>query len=204
MKLTKRGKVVFGTLFTLPMVAGLLIGLTAPAVAPQKAEALPAVALHTKPATHKVANLQILRYEKITRFEPKELVGLLQTVGFKGTNLKIAWAIVMKESHGKSLVYNNNARTGDHSYGLFQINMIGDLGPERRAKFGLTKNVELLNPVKNAQIAYYMSGHGTNWSAWKGTRQKVVQDWLAKYPYKENTQAKKAVAKAKTKPKQKQ
>ena len=95
--------------------------------------------------------------------------------------------------------------TGDHSYGLFQINMLGSLGPERRAKLGLAYNAELLNPVKNAQVAYHMSGGGKDWSAWKGTRQKVVQDWLAKYPYKAHTQVKKAVAKAKakTKPKHK-
>jgi hypothetical protein len=36
------------------------------------------------------------------------------------------------------MALNLSKRTGDSSYGLFQINMIGDLGPERRDKFNLT------------------------------------------------------------------
>jgi hypothetical protein len=80
--------------------------------------------------------------------------------------------------------------------------MLGSMGADRRTQYGLAYNAELLNPVKNASIAYKMSNAGKNWNAWKGTRQKVVQDWLAKYPYKAHTQAKKAVAKAKVKVKQ--
>ena len=80
--------------------------------------------------------------------------------------------------------------------------MIGSLASERRAKLGLAYNAELLNPVVNAKAAYFMSGHGKNWSAWKGTKTKVVQYYLSQYPYKAHTQAKKAVAKAKVKVKQ--
>ena len=174
----------------MPLVAGLLIGMTAPAVAPSKAEA---------------QTLMLKRYQNYAKFQPKELVQMLGAVGFKGQELKYAWAIAMKESHGNALSYNGNVHTGDHSYGLFQINMIGSLAEVRRAKLGLAYNAELLNPVTNAKAAYFMSGHGKDWSAWKGTKQKVVQDWLAKYPYKAHTQVKKAVAKAKakTKPKHK-
>ena len=190
MKLTTRGRVVLGTFSTMPLVAGLLIGMTAPAVAPSKAEA---------------QTLMLKRYQNYAKFQPKELVQMLGAVGFKGQELKYAWAIAMKESHGNALSYNGNVHTGDHSYGLFQINMIGSLAEVRRAKLGLAYNAELLNPVTNAKAAYFMSGHGKDWSAWKGTKQKVVQDWLAKYPYKAHTQVKKAVAKAKakTKPKHK-
>ena len=168
----------------MPLVAGLLIGVATPAVAPSKAEA---------------QTLMLKKYENTDSFQPKELVGLLQATGFEGQNLKYAWAIAMKESHGNALDYNGNVHTGDHSYGLFQINMLGSMGASRRAYYGLAYNAQLLNPVVNAKIAYQMSNHGKNWSAWKGTRQKVVQDWLAMYPYKaQHTQAK-AVAKAKAK-----
>lgn len=184
MKLTARGKRVLGMITTMPVVTVVLVGLAAPAVAPSKAE----------------AQMQMLvKYQNEAVLPPKDLVGLLQAVGFKGQALKYAWAVAMKESHGNALSYNGNVHTGDNSYGLFQINMLGSMGPTRRAKLGLAYNAELLNPVVNAKAAYYMSGHGTNWSAWKGTRQKVVQDMLAKYPYKAHTQAKKAVAKAKAK-----
>ena len=37
-------------------------------------------------------------------------------------------AIAMAESSGDSAALNNNPNTGDLSYGLWQINMIGDMG----------------------------------------------------------------------------
>jgi hypothetical protein len=190
MKLTKKARVFLGAFSTTPLVLGLMVGVATPAVAPSKAEA---------------KTLVLKKYENYTKFQPKELVTMLEAVGFQGQGLKYAWAVAMKESHGNALSYNGNVNTGDHSYGLFQINMIGSLAEVRRAKLGLAYNAELLNPVKNAKAAYFMSGRGKDWSAWKGTQQKVVQDWLAKYPYKAHTQAKKAIAKAKakTKPMQK-
>ena len=174
MKLTNRGRVVFGTLTTIPFLVVLLLGFSAPAVAPQKAEAIPVI-------IHGV----LFKYQNKKMLQPKELVGLLKAVGFKGKNLKYAWAVVMKESHGNARSYNGNVHTGDNSYGLFQINMIGSLGPDRRAKLNLANNKELFNPVTNAKAAFYMSSGGKDWRAWKGTKQKIVQDWLTKYPYKE-------------------
>ena len=159
MKLTKKAKLWLGTASTMPLIAGLLVGIAAPAVAPTKAEA---------------QMLMLKKYENTTKFEPKELVQMLKAVGFQGQALKNAWAIAMKESRGNALSYNGNVRTGDHSYGLFQINMLGDMGPERRAKLGLAYNAELLNPVVNAKSAYYMSARGTNWSAWKGTNNQEI------------------------------
>lgn len=183
MKLTNKAKVWLGTISTLPIIAAIMIGFAAPAVAPTKAEALA---------------VSFKAYENVAVFNSKQLVGLLQTVGFKGQALKYAWAFAMKESTGHALDYDGNVNTGDNSYGLFQINMIGDLGLTRRVYYGINYNAQLLNPIVNAQIAYKMSDHGKDWSAWKGTRQKIVQDWLAKYPYKEHTKIK-AIAKAKVK-----
>jgi hypothetical protein len=188
MKLTKKAKVFLGISSTMPLIAGLLIGIAAPAVAPTKAEA---------------QMLVLKKYENTTKFQPKELVQMLQAIGFEGQALKYAWAIAMKESRGNALSYNGNVNTGDHSYGLFQINMIGALAEERRAKLGLAYNAELLNPVVNAKATYYMSQQGKNWSAWKGTNNQVVRYWLSKYPYKAQTQAQKAKAKAQAKAKAK-
>jgi hypothetical protein len=125
-----------------------------------------------------------------------ELVALLKAVGFEGQDLREAWAVAKKESSGRPLAHNGNASTGDNSYGLFQINMLGELGADRRAKFGLDSNAELLNPVVNAQIAYHMSNGGENWSAWKGMTART-QEWIAKFP---DTKPKaKAIAKGKGK-----
>ena len=97
-----------------------------------------------------------------------ELKKMLSLVGFKGKDLAEAWAVAKKESGGRPLAFNGNENTGDNSYGLFQINMLGILGPDRRDKFELNSNAELFNPVLNAQIAYHMSNGGEDWSAWKG------------------------------------
>lgn len=94
------------------------------------------------------------------------LMDILKSVGFSGQALNIAYAIAMAESSGNAKAHNPNANTGDNSYGLFQINMLGGMGPERRAKYGLKSNDELFDPYVNARIAYQMSNGGKNWTAW--------------------------------------
>lgn len=125
---------------------------------------------------------KLAKYQNITRqLTDRELKDLLSAVGFKGSGLVKAWAVAKKETNGRPLAFNGNANTGDSSLGLFQINMIRDLGPERRAKFGLNFSAELLNPVVNAQIAYHMSNGGKNWSAWHGLTPKTKM-WMKKFP----------------------
>jgi len=157
----------------LVLATGSLAFGTSIAFAPTKAEAISAV--HTK----KEATL--LKYHNADTLTDLHLVELLSAVGFKGQDLKEAWAVVMKESTGNPLNHNGNRKTGDNSYGLFQINMIDGLGVARREKFGLESNAELFNPVVNAQIAYHMSNGGKNWSAWKGMTPRT-KEWLAKFP----------------------
>jgi len=103
-------------------------------------------------------------------------------VGFEGQNLKKAWAVAKKESNGRPFAFNGNASTGDSSYGIFQINMLGMLGPDRRKKFELDHNADLFNPVLNAQIAFHMSNGGEDWRAWKGMTPKTLE-WMAKFPH---------------------
>ena len=110
-----------------------------------------------------------------------DLKDLLWAVGFEGTALKTAWAVARVESNGRPLALNDNIRTGDKSYGIFQINMLGSMGQDRRDKFNLESNEDLFDPVKNAEIAYHMSDGGKDWSAWKGITWKT-KEWLARYP----------------------
>ena len=189
MKLTKRGRVVFGTLFTIVFVVGNgVVGLPT-AFSPTKAEALAfqeQVRMHT-----------LKKYQNADSLTDQQLVELLSAVGFKGKALQEAWAVSKKESHGNPLSHNGNRKTGDNSYGLFQVNMLGSMGNDRREQFGLASNAELLNPVVNAQVAYHMSKGGKDWSAWKGTHTAIVKAWIEKYPYKTTTtKAHKAKAKA--------
>jgi len=137
-------------------------------------------------ATHKVAFVvskakMLELYENKTDLTDLELKKLLSLVGFKGNDLVVAWAIAKKESNGRPLAFNGNHKTGDSSYGMFQINMIDTLGPDRRDKFDLDSNAELFNPVKNAEIAYYMSKGGEDWSSWKGITPKTRM-WMNKFP----------------------
>ena len=96
-----------------------------------------------------------------------ELKSLLKAVGFEGKALRTAWSVAMKESNGRPKAHNDNLSTGDDSYGIFQINMLGSLGEARREKFNLKTNKELFDPVVNAQIAYHMTRKGEDWSSWK-------------------------------------
>lgn len=133
-------------------------------------------------------------FENKTNLTDLELVWLLEAVGFKGQELKEAWAISKKESNGRPLAFNGNTLTGDNSYGIFQINMINTLGDSRRDKFNLNHNADLFNPVKNAQIAMHMSNGGETWRAWhigkdaytstSGTHYAKFKQWLSKFPEK--------------------
>ena len=139
----------------------------------------------------KIKNLELKKFsEQKTAFTDEELVKMLSTIGFEGKALKVAWAVVKKESNGRPLAFNGNVKTGDNSYGIFQINMIGGLGVARRDKFDLDSNKDLFDPVVNAQIAYYMSNEGSDWSSWGvgkfpyngDTNQAMYNLWITKFP----------------------
>ena len=166
----------------LVLATGSMAFGTSIAFAPTKAEAI--TAIYTK------REATLVKYHNADTLTDLQLVELLSAVGFKGQDLKEAWAVAKKETNGRPLAHNGNRKTGDNSYGLFQINMIADLGVARREQFGLESNAELLNPVVNAQIAYHMSDGGKDWSAWKGMTPRT-KEWLSKFPVEL-----KAVAKA--------
>ena len=116
----------------------------------------------------------LLITDESTILTPEDIKSLLIISGFEGKGLKTAFGIVMKESTGRPYAHNQNSNTGDNSYGLFQINMIGSLGPARREQFGLESNEDLFNPLTNAAIAYRISEGGTNWGPWGGVSRKVL------------------------------
>lgn len=94
------------------------------------------------------------------------LMDILRNAGFTGEGLRIAYAVAMAESSGNAKAYNGNANTGDKSYGLFQINMLGAMGPERLRQYGLSSNEDLFDPNVNARVAFKMSQGGTAWRPW--------------------------------------
>ena len=120
-----------------------------------------------EPVKTEVAVDPLDKYRGAKTLTESELKDLLQAVGFEGKALRTAWAVAMKESNGRPKAHNDNVNTGDNSYGIFQINMLGQLGVDRKEKFELNKNADLFDPVTNAQIAFHMTGGGTDWSSWK-------------------------------------
>jgi len=106
---------------------------------------------------------------------PSDLKDLLWAVGFEGVALKTAWAVAKVESNGRPLALNDNKSTGDKSYGIFQINMLGELGIDRKEKFDLVSNKELFDPVTNAEITYYMTKGGKDWSSWPNSIEKAKE-----------------------------
>ncbi len=99
--------------------------------------------------------------------------------GFTGNALNMAVAIGMAESGGNAGEVNNNPGTGDLSYGDWQINMLGGMGPQRRAQYGLSSNDALLDPYTNARVAYAMSGGGQNWNPWSTFKSGAYRQYLS-------------------------
>ena len=119
--------------------------------------------------------------------QPKPLQGdalrsVLQQAGFRGQGLDTAYGIAMAESKGNPMSHNDNIKTGDNSYGLFQINMLGKMGPARQQQYGLKSYNDLYNPLTNAKIAYTMSKGGTNFKPWSTYNSGAYQQYAGATP----------------------
>lgn len=71
----------------------------------------------------------------------------------------------------------HNSKPPDDSYGLWQINMLGQLGPVRRKQFGITDNTQLFDPMTNAKAAVDILKHQgpTAWSTYSNGKYLTVQ-----------------------------
>lgn len=81
-------------------------------------------------------------------------------------------AVGMAESSGDSGVRNRNLDTGDDSYGLWQVNMLGNLGPDRIRRYGLRSAEDLKDPETNARVmsAILRDSGITAWGAYTDKR----------------------------------
>ena len=123
------------------------------------------------------------------KLSAKQVIAVAEGAGFSPLEARVMATIAFFESGWETTVINNNPRTGDLSYGLWQINMIGRLGPERRRLFGISSNEQLLDPQTNARAAYILQrgrGNYEDWSVWKS--RETNPNWDAKY--REVTQTK--------------
>lgn len=108
-----------------------------------------------------------------------DLYSLALAQGLTPERAKIAAAVGMGESGGNPRAHNTNTATGDDSYGLWQINMLGDLGPARRMLLGLKSNDELFDPETNARAMKLISANGANFSPWSVYKDDTYKRFLS-------------------------
>lgn len=112
----------------------------------------------------------------MSRLSPEQIARHAHDAGFRGEDLTIAVAVALAESGGDPRAHNDVPP--DNSYGLWQINMLGALGPARRREFGLESNRELFDPAENAKAANRISGDGRSWTPWSTYTNGAYRQYL--------------------------
>ncbi|WP_410566913.1 type VII secretion target [Amycolatopsis sp. cmx-4-61] len=100
----------------------------------------------------------------MTKLSAEQIARHAYTAGFRGQGLTTAVAVALAESGGRTTAHN--ATPPDDSYGLWQINMLGALGPERRRLYHLKSDDQLFDPGTNARVANRISGDGHDFTPW--------------------------------------
>jgi len=104
----------------------------------------------TSPAAAAVASSPVTAAARGGTLGAADLVKVASAAGF-GDKSAIMAAIALAESSGRSTAHNRT--WPDNSYGLWQINMLDRMGPERRRQWGLSSNEQLFDPATNARAA---------------------------------------------------
>jgi hypothetical protein len=106
-------------------------------------------------------------------YTQEQIAQYLRNAGFPESAIPTMLRIAQLESSNDPNAFNPDESTGDLSYGLFQINMLGKMGPERRKWFGIKSNEELYDPQKNADAAFKLwnsrersKGKGQGFTHW--------------------------------------
>ncbi len=112
----------------------------------------------------------------MAELSPAQIAEYAHQAGFRGHDLTVAVAVALAESGGDTRAHNSVPP--DDSYGLWQVNMIGGLGPARRDEFGLEANRELFDPAENARAAWEISGHGRSFEPWTTYTNGAYREYL--------------------------
>lgn len=107
----------------------------------------------------------------------KEIVSVMKGAGFSGEDLVKAVAISHRESRWNPRAHNPSEKTKDNSYGLFQLNMRGEMGKKRAKDWGLKDYTDLFDPELNARLAKGMSWY--HWGPYKGLPETYNTDMSA-------------------------
>lgn len=106
-----------------------------------------------------------------------DILKLSLNQGLSDRDAVIMTAISLAESAGIPDNTNFNEQSGDQSYGLWQINMIGNLGPARAKDLGIKNYEELLDAETNSRaMRYVLQRQG--FSAWSVFRNGSYRQYL--------------------------
>ena len=116
-------------------------------------------------------------------YDAAAAAALIKQEGGTDEEARILGAIAYSESRGRPDAHNPNAATGDDSYGLWQINMLGRMGPERMKLLGITDPNQLKDPAINAKAALMLlrgklggAGGYQHWSDYKNGKYRQFVD----------------------------
>jgi hypothetical protein len=98
------------------------------------------------------------------RLAPERIYGYARRAGFSPEESVTATAIALAESGGRPRAHNPTPP--DDSYCLMQVNMLGPLGPDRRARYRLRRNEDLYDPATCMRVSYGISAGGSDWRPW--------------------------------------
>lgn len=111
------------------------------------------------------------------KLNARQLAGLALRYWAPGDAV-IAVAVALAESEGDTRALNSTPP--DLSYGLWQVNMYGRLGPARRKAWKLRSNEELFDPETNARCAHTIWGDaGGRWTPWSTYKYGRHRKYLA-------------------------
>jgi hypothetical protein len=112
------------------------------------------------------------------RLAPARIYAYGRRAGFSPDEAVTATAIALAESGGRPRAHNPNPP--DDSYCLMQVNMLGPLGPARRATYHLRSNADLYDPATCMRVAYGISAGGSNWQPWTTYTSGAYRQHLAR------------------------
>lgn len=112
----------------------------------------------------------------MTKLSAEQIARHAYDAGFRGQGLTTAVAVALAESGGRTTAHNGTPP--DNSYGLWQINMLGALGPDRRHQYHLKSNDALFDPDTNARVAKDISSDGKDFTPWSTYTNGAYKDHL--------------------------
>ena len=128
-----------------------------------------------------IANQQSAQttYPSSQSYDAEKLTNLARSVGIPEDKVPSMVAIALAESGGDPTIDTVKSgldpeKKNEFSLGLWQINMRGRIGEERRKQFGISSNEELYDPVVNAKAALsILNSQGlTAWGAYTNNSYK--------------------------------